>query len=250
MRLAVALASVPRPRGRGQATTGGGEGGWRMGESPGQRRRRGERRTARLSVRLNDRELRDLRQRARARGLSVTRLLVDAALAQPADPAEGGSSASVAQPTGESFDAVEQRRPRGEERSLRLSVRLNGREREELVERARARGLSVTRLLVDGALERPLPPARSPVDEQSRALLGDLVGRLDALDEQLVRVGNNLNQMAHGANISRELRATEKLDRALGEWHERLAEVRGVVVDADRLLRGLPRLAREEEAEA
>ena len=54
----------------------------------------------------------------------------------------------------------------------------------------------------------------------------------------------------HGANISRELRATEKLDRALGEWHERLAEVRGVVVDADRLLRGLPRLAREEEAEA
>ena len=220
-----------------------------MGESPGQRRRRGERRTARLSVRLNDRELRDLRQRARARGLSVTRLLVDAALAQPADPAEGGSSASVAEPTGESFDAVEQRRPRGEERSLRLSVRLNGREREELVKRARARGLSVTRLLVDGALERPLPPARSPVDEQSRAFLGDLVGRLDALDEQLVRVGNNLNQMAHGVNISRELRATEKLDRALGEWHERLAEVRGVVVDADRLLRGLPRLARE-EAEA
>ena len=220
-----------------------------MSESPGQRRRRGERRTARLSVRLNDRELRDLRQRARAGGLSVTRLLVDAALAQPVDPAERGSS-TAAQAAGESFEAVEQRRQRGEERSLRLSIRLNGREREELVERARARGLSVTRLLVDGALELPLPAARSPVDERSREQLAELVGRLDALDEQLVRVGNNLNQMAHGANISRELRATEKLDRALGEWHERLREVRGVVVDAERLLRGLPRLPRDEETPA
>ena len=143
-----------------------------------------------------------------------------------------------------------QRRRRGERRTARLSVRLNDPELGQLRRRARARGLSVTRLLVDGALGRPLPPARSPVDERSGALLGDLVGRLDALDEQLVRVGNNLNQMAHGVNISRELRATEKLDRALWEWHERLAEVRGVVVDADRLLRGLPRLARDQEAEA
>jgi len=47
-----------------------------------------------------------------------------------------------------------------------------------------------------------------------------------------------------------QLRASEKLDRALAEWHQRLSEVRGVVVDADRLLRGLPRLARDEEAEA
>ena len=73
--------------------------------------------------------------------------------------------------------------------------------------------------------------------------------RLDALDEQLVRVGNNLNQMAHGVNISRELQASEKLDQALGEWHQRLYEVRGIVVDADRLVRGLPRLPRDAEAE-
>ena len=57
-----------------------------MGESPGQRRAAGRGATSRLSVRLNDRELLQLRQRARARGLSVTRLLVDAALAQPAEP--------------------------------------------------------------------------------------------------------------------------------------------------------------------
>jgi post-segregation antitoxin (ccd killing protein) len=199
---------------------------------------------------LNDPELAQLRQRARARGLSVTRLLVDAALAQPAQPTDGTSATPAADEPAEVFEGIEQRRRRGEDRSLRLSVRLNGRERDELVGRARARGLSVTRLLVDGALGLPLPPARSPVDEHSRELLGELVGRLDALDEHLVRVGNNLNQMAHGVNISRELSATEKLDRALWEWHERLAEVRGVVVDADRLLRGLPRLARDQEGEA
>jgi post-segregation antitoxin (ccd killing protein) len=219
-----------------------------VGESAGQRRRRGERRSARLSVRLNGPELGQLRQRARARGLSVTRLLVDAALAQPIEPGDPGAATSGAGPAEEQsevFEGVEQRRRRGEDRSMRLSVRLNGRERDDLAARARVRGLSVTRLLVDGALEVPLPAARSPVDERSRELLGELVGRLDALDEQLVRVGNNLNQMAHGVNISRELQATAMLDRALGEWHERLAEVRGVVVDADRLLRGLPRLARD-----
>ena len=183
----------------------------------------------------------------------MTRLLVDAALAQPAQPGDPRSAAAVAESgkePGEAFEVIEQRRPHGQDRSLRLSVRLNGREREELAARARARGLSVTRLLVDGALERQLPPARSPVDERSREHLAELVERLDALDEQLVRVGNNLNQMAHGVNISRELQASEKLDRALREWHERLYEVRGIVVDADRLLRGLPRLPREEEAEA
>ncbi len=224
-----------------------------MSDAGGQRRRRGVRRTARLSVRLNDAELGHLRQRARARGLSVTRLLVDAALAQPIEPGDPGAATSAAgagEEPSEVFEGVEQRRRRGEDRSLRLSVRLNGRERDDLAARARARGLSVTRLLVDAALELPLPPARSPVDEDSRELLGDLVRRLDALDEQLVRVGNNLNQMAHGVNISRELPATEMLDRALGEWHQRLFEVRGVVVDADRMLRGLPRLPRDEEAEA
>ena len=217
-----------------------------MADSPRQRRRPGESRRSRLSVRLNDRELGQLRQRARARSLSVTRLLVDAALAQPIEPGEPTSAPAVAEPPQEPFEAIERRRQRGEDRTLRLGVRLNGRERDELVERARARGLSLTRLLVDTALEHPLPPSRSPIDEPGREQLGELIRRLDALDEQLVRVGNNLNQMAHGANISRELRATEQLDAGLREWHERLREVRGVVVDAERLLRGLPRLARED----
>ena len=101
----------------------------------GQRRRRGERRTARLSVRLNGPELGQLRQRARARGLSVTRLLVDAALAQPIEPGDPGAATSAAGPAEEQsevFEGVEQRRRRGEDRSMRLSVRLNGRERDDL----------------------------------------------------------------------------------------------------------------------
>ena len=246
MRLAVALASEARRRRAGTATTGGGAGEARVADSPRQRRRPGESRTSRLSVRLNDRELGQLRQRARARSLSVTRLLVDAALAQPAHPGDDERAPSVAGSAEEPFEAIEQRRRRGEDRSLRVSIRLNGRERQELVERARARGLSLTRLLVDTALEHPLPPSRSPIDEPSREQLGELIRRLDGLDEQLVRVGNNLNQMAHGVNISRELRATEQLEDGLREWHERLLEVRGVVVDAERLLRGLPRLPRED----
>jgi hypothetical protein len=188
-----------------------------------------------------------LRRRARARGLSVTRLLVDAALAQPAEPTQTGAVLPTAGAGDPAFEGLEQRRHRGEDRTLRMSIRLNGREREELGKRARARGLSVTRLLVDGALAQPLPPARVPLDERAEADLAGLVGRLDGLDEQLVRVGNNLNQMAHGANISRELPATALLKRALDEWHQRLYEVRTLVIDADRLLRGLPRLARDED---
>ena len=132
MRLAVALASGARPRGRAQATTGGGEGGCRMGESPGQRRRRGEGRTSRLSVRLNDRELRAVARAGAGAGLSVTRLLVDAAFAQPAQPADRVGAAGGA--AGESAVRSRPRRSRGsssggrrgEDRSLRLSVRLNG----------------------------------------------------------------------------------------------------------------------------
>jgi len=125
-----------------------------VGESPGHRRRRGgEGRTSRLSVRLNDPELAQLRQRARARGLSVTRLLVDAALAQPAQPTDGTSATPAADEPSEVFEGIEQRRRRGEDRSLRLSVRLNGRERDDLVGRARAR------YVFDGDYARAHPEA-------------------------------------------------------------------------------------------
>ena len=55
---------------------------------------------------------------------------------------------------------------------------------------------------------------------------------MDALDEQLGRVGNNLNQMAHGANISRELPAARRLEEALAE-HRALTRA-----DADRSATG------------
>ena len=218
-----------------------------MGESPGQRRRRGgEGRTSRLSVRLNDRELLQLRQRARARGLSVTRLLVDAALAQPTQPADrasaprAGGRARRARPRrsrGSSSVA-----PAGQDRSLRLSVRLNGRERDELVKRARARGLSVTRLLVDGALELPLPRPQVSVADRDRELIDGLVGELDEVRAELGRVGNNLNQMAHGANITRELPAARRLEEALAEHRALTSQLMRIGVRLARWSRGLPQL--------
>ena len=221
-----------------------------MGESPGQRRRRGgEGRASRLSVRLNDRELLQLRARARARGLSVTRLLVDAALAQPTQPVDRGSEppadaageSSGVEPS-ETFEGIEQRRRRGEDRSLRLSVRLNGRERDELVNRARARGLSVTRLLVDRALELPLPRPHVSVADRDRALIDGLVGELDEVRAELGRVGNNLNQMAHGVNISRELPPARRLEEALAEHRALTSQLMRIGVRLARWSRGLPQL--------
>jgi post-segregation antitoxin (ccd killing protein) len=196
-------------------------------------------------VRLNDRELLQLRQRARARGLSVTRLLVDAALAQPAEPADPRTATPAADEPGErseTFEGIEQRRARGQDRSLRLSVRLNRGERDELVKRARARGLSVTRLLVDGALELPLPQAHASVTARDRALIDGLVRELDEVRAELGRVGNNLNQMAHGANISRELPAARRLEEALAEHRALTSQLMRVSVRLARWSRGLPGL--------
>ena len=198
-------------------------------------------------MRLNDRELVQLRSRARARGLSVTRLLVDAALAQPAQPADreqrrrprtNRASAS------EAFEGIEQRRARGQDRSLRLSIRLNGRERDELVKRARARGLSVTRLLVDGALELPLPRAQVAVSERDRELIDGLVGELGEVRAELGRVGNNLNQMAHGANITRELPAARRLEEALAEHRALTSQLMRIGVRLARLVAGAAAAAR------
>ena len=156
-------------------------------------------------------------------------------------PADAAGESSGVEPS-ETFEGIEQRRRRGEDRSLRLSVRLNGRERDELVKRARARGLSVTRLLVDGALELPLPRPHVSVADRDRALIDGLVGELDEVRAELGRVGNNLNQMAHGANISRELPAARRLEEALAEHRALTSQLMRIGVRLARWSRGLPQL--------
>jgi len=147
-----------------------------------------------------------------------------------------------------------QRRPRGEGRTHRLSVRLSAVELRWLRERAQARGLSVTRLLVDAALERPLPRAQTPVSEDDRALVDGVLEELGAIRAELARIGNNINQMAHGANISRELPAARRLEEALAEHRALTSQLMRVSVRLARWARGLPDLRQwapegEEEAD-
>ncbi len=135
-----------------------------------------------------------------------------------------------------------QRRSRGEDRTHRLSVRLSAAELRQLRERAKARGLSVTRLLVDAALDRPLSAARAAVNEQDRALIDGVLEELGAVRAELARVGNNLNQMAHGANISRELPAARRLEEALAEHRALTSQLMRVGVRLGRWSRGLAQL--------
>ena len=74
--------------------------------------------------------------------------------------------------------AAGHRRSRGEGRTHRLSVRLSAAELRQLRERARRVVLSVTRLLVDAALDRPLPPTQATVSGQDRALIDRVLEEL------------------------------------------------------------------------
>ena len=135
-----------------------------------------------------------------------------------------------------------QRRQRGEGRTHRLSVRLSAAELRQLRERARSRGLSVTRLLVDAALERPLPRSQAAVTEEDRALVDRVLDELREIRAELARVGNNINQMAHGANIARELPGARRLEEALAEHRALTSQLMRVGVRLARWSRGLPQL--------
>ena len=112
-------------------------------------------------------------------------------------------------------------------------MRVNEAEHRGLVERAEQRGVSVARLLVDSALGVPqLPPARHGLapDTQERFAQLDATWRaLGATWKNLnSRVGNNLNQLAHVANETRQLPSYERLTAAL----EGLEELRRAMIEA------------------
>lgn len=206
-----------------------------MGEPLGRRRARGQARTHRLSVRLSDRELRALRERALARAVSVTRLLVDAslevALPEPQTDLPTAGEAAVTRGAGP------RRRPVGEGRA-QVNVKLSATELDELRERAAARRVSVSALLVDSALERRLPAPRAVVGVGEGVVIDRAVGVMDDLIAELGRIGNNINQLAHVANISGEVTLERRLRDALAESSDAVGRVRDV---ADELARSVHR---------
>lgn len=124
------------------------------------------------------------------------------------------------------------RRPRGEGRRIRVDVRVNETEHRGLTARARERGVSVARLLVEAALGAPPLPAprrlaaveaeRFDQLEETRRDLSRTWGELNST------VGNNLNQLAHAANIAGEVVSERRLAEAIA----RLDEMRERMVDA------------------
>ncbi len=137
-------------------------------------------------------------------------------------------------------------------RRFQYGVRVSEAERAGLEECAAARGVSVAALLVDAALGRA-DLQRSRASERDRAVIDGVLDELGEVRAELARVGNNLNQMAHGVNITRELPAARRLEEALAEHRALTSALMRVGVRLARWSRGLPDLrawAPEGEGEA
>jgi hypothetical protein len=116
-------------------------------------------------------------------------------------------------------------------------VRVSDEERAALEERAVAVGVTVASLLVDSALERPLPAARAAVGAEEFVAVDRAVGLLDDLIAELGRIGNNINQLAHVANISGDVTTERRLRDALAENSDAVRRVRDVADDLARSVR-------------
>lgn len=79
-----------------------------------------------------------------------------------------------------------------------IFVRLTEEEHQEINQQAELRGLSVSRYLVTCGLAKRLPVAKEKAakTEQERE-------QLEMILRQLWKVGSNLNQLAHGYNLTR-----------------------------------------------
>jgi hypothetical protein len=108
-------------------------------------------------------------------------------------------------------------------RRWQYGVRVSGEERAALEERAAVRGVTVARLLVDSALERPLP-APDPKHPSFEQLL-PYYAVLDGLQREIGRIGNNVNQLARMANTTGEIPTARRLEEALEEARAAIAAV-------------------------
>ena len=95
-------------------------------------------------------------------------------------------------------------------------VKLTEEERDQLRTRAAELGMSVPRLMVESALSG----VETPTDRRR------MVVELFETRRLLATVANNVNQLAHSANISGQVSEGRRLEQMLAEVDELVAELR------------------------
>jgi hypothetical protein len=117
-------------------------------------------------------------------------------------------------------------RPKGRVRRAREAVareviqkvKLTAEERDRLRAKAAELGMSVPRLMVESALSG----VETPTDRRR------MVGELFETRRLLATVANNVNQLAHSANISGQVHEGRRLEQTLAEVDELVAQLRAL----------------------
>lgn len=125
--------------------------------------------------------------------------------------------AVVSGPDGRRGHARERRRREPVRRSAMLPVRVSDAERERLRARAQEVGVTMSRLMVESALAKVETTA-----ERERVLV-----KLYRFERLLGNLANNVNQLAHQANIAGQVVAVERVTGYL----DQLLEMRGQLQD-------------------
>ncbi|HTG17390.1 MAG TPA: plasmid mobilization relaxosome protein MobC [Blastocatellia bacterium] len=99
-------------------------------------------------------------------------------------------------------------------------VRLTDDEYRQLTNRARQSGVSLSRLLVESTL------ADKAVTSEEKERTDKLINQRDWAITQVVRVGNNLNQIARQLNSQRGTISTRRIEQVLIATYEVLCELR------------------------
>ncbi len=99
-------------------------------------------------------------------------------------------------------------------------VRLTNDEYRHVSQRAKQSGVSLSRLLVESTL------ADKAVSSDQKERTDKLLEQRDWAITQLIRVGNNLNQIARQLNSQRGTISTRRIEQVLGATYEVLCELR------------------------
>jgi hypothetical protein len=103
-------------------------------------------------------------------------------------------------------------------RRVYQQVKLTEEERDQLRARAAELGMSVPRLMVESALSG----VETPTDRRR------MVAELFETRRLLATVANNVNQLAHSANISGQVHEGRRLEQTLAEVDELVAQLRAL----------------------